>query len=105
MDYLTIYSTKDNNEIAVLKRVYTEEGIDYKIEDADQTGEVKRLQVAEKDKSKARELLDQTGFLTASQTHVPVRRRMTGKRWILIFLAAFILIIVAAVILMFMNVE
>ncbi|WP_324719818.1 putative signal transducing protein [Salinimicrobium sp. HB62] len=105
MDYVTIYSTKDGNEIAVLKRVYNEEGIDYRIEDADHTGEVKRLQVAEKDKSKARELLDQTGFLTASQAHVPVRRRMAGKRWIFVFLAAFLLIIVVVVILMFMNVE
>ena len=105
MDYLTIYSTKDRNELAVLKRVYTEEGIDYRIEDTDLTGEVKRMQVAEKDKSRARELLDQTGFLTASQAHVPVRRRMAGKKWIFIFLAAFVLIIVAVVILMFMNVE
>lgn len=105
MDYITIYSTKDPNEIAVLKRVYSEEGIDYRVHDVDKTGEVQRIQVAEEDKSKARELLDQTGFLTASQAHAPVRRRMPGKRWIFIFLAAFILVIVAVVIWMFMSVE
>ena len=105
MDYHTIYSTRDLNEIAVLKRVYSEEGIDFRIGETDQTGEVKRLQVAENDKSRARELLEQTGFLTATQAHVPVRRRMAGKRWIFIFLAVFIIIIVALVILMFMNVE
>lgn len=105
MDYFTIYSTKDKNEIAVLERVYGEEGIDYRLDDTDETGEVKRVQVADRDKTKARELLDQTGFLAASQAHAPVRRRMPGKRWILIFLAVFILIIVALVILMFMNVE
>lgn len=105
MDYVTIYSTKDGNEIAVLRRVYNEEGLDYRVKETDETGKVKRIQVAEKDKSKARELLDQTGFLTASQAHAPVHRRMPGKRWIFIFLAAFIIIIVAVAILMFMNVE
>jgi hypothetical protein len=105
MDYITIYSTKDKNEIDVLQRVYSEEGIDYHLDDTDEIGEVKRIQVAEGDKSRARELLDQTGFLTASQAHAPVHRRMPGKKWIFIFLAAFIIIIVAMVILMFMNVE
>ena len=105
MKYFTIYSTKDENEVAVLKRVYSEEGIDYRVTEADEKGEVKRVQVTEEDKGKARELLDQTGFLTASQAHAPVRRRMAGRRWIFIFLAAFIIIIVAVAILMFMNVE
>jgi|GEM_PF-3783439 hypothetical protein len=105
MDYFTIYSTKDRNEIAVLKRVYSEEGIDYRINKTDEVGEVERIQVAEKDKTKARELLDQTGFLAASGAHAPVRRRMAGKKWIFIFLAAFIIIVVALVILMFINVE
>ena len=105
MDYITIYSTKDHNEVEVLKRVYGEEKIDYRVTDADEKGMVQRIQVAEGDKEKARELLDQTGFLTASQAHAPVHRRMPGKRWIFIFLAAFIIIIVAIVILMFMNVN
>lgn len=105
MDYFTVYSTKDLNEIAVLKRVYGEEGIDYRIEGTNSPEDIKRVKVAESDKIKARELLDQTGFITASQAHAPVRHRMQGKKWILIFLAAFILIIVAAVIFMFMNVE
>jgi hypothetical protein len=105
MDYITIYSTKDKNEIDVLQRVYSEEGIDYRLDDTDEIGEVKRIQVADEDKSRARELLDQTGFLTASHAHAPVHRRMPGKKWIFIFLAAFIIIIVAMVILMFMNVE
>ena len=105
MNYVTIYSTKDLNEIAVLERVYGEEGIDYRVEGGNGPEDAKRIQVAGSDKAKARELLDQTGFLTASQAHAPVRRRMKGKKWILIFLAAFILIIVAVVILMFMNVE
>jgi hypothetical protein len=104
MKYFTIYSTKDPNEIAVLKRVYTEEGLDYRVE-PDETGKVKRVQVAEEDKTRARELLDQTGFLTVSQAHAPVRRILGAKRWIFIFLAAIILIIVAVVIVMFMNVE
>ncbi|WP_029033997.1 hypothetical protein [Salinimicrobium terrae] len=105
MDYITIYSTKDDNEVAVLKRVYSEEGINYRLDDTDEIGEVKRIQVVERDKTKARELLDQTGFLAASQAHAPVHRRMTGKKWIFIFLAAFIIIVVAMVILMFMNVD
>lgn len=105
MEYITIYSTKDQNEITVLERVYREEGIDFQIKTPDQTGEVKRIEVAERDQRKARELLDQTGFLTASQAHTPVRRRMPGKKWIFVFLAALVLIIVAVAVLMFMNVE
>lgn len=105
MEYITVYSTKDKNEIAVLERVYTEEGIDFRVDDTDEVGQVKRMQVVDEDKTRARELLDQTGFLTASQAHAPVRRRMPGKKWIFIFLAAFIIIIVAIAILMFMNVE
>ena len=79
MNHFTIYSTKNSNEIAVLKRVYGEEGIDYRVEGGNGPEDVKRIQVAGSDKTKARELLDQTGFLTASQVHAPVRRRMKGK--------------------------
>lgn len=103
MEYITIYSTKDKNEIAVLERVYTEEGLRYRVENPKE--EVKRIQVAKEDKTKARELLEQTGFLSLGQTHSPAPQRRGGKRWILIFLAAFILVIVIATILMFMNVE
>lgn len=105
MEYVTIYSTKDDNEIAVLQRVYREEGIDFRVQETDSVGEVKRIQVAEDDKARARELLDQTGFLSASQAHAPVRRRSAGKKWIFIFLAALVIVIAIMAILMFMNVE
>ena len=105
MEYITIYSTKDKNEVAVLERVYSEEGIKYRVDDTDEIEQVKRIQVAERDKNKARELLEQTGYLAASNAHSPVRGGRSRKKWIFIFLAAMIIIIVAIAIMMFMNVE
>lgn len=105
MNYIKVYSTQDNNEISVLKNVYTEEGIDFKLEDASAgTSTQKRILVAEQDQTKARELLDQTGFLTLDSSHTVKRQRTSKNRWMFFFLAALILLLVAMLIVWFMNV-
>lgn len=91
--------------MAVLQRVYDDEGIDYRLDDIDEAGEVKRIQVADEDITRAQELLDQTGFQTEITNHSPGQRRIPGNKWIFIFFAAFMIILVAMLILMFMNVD
>ncbi|WP_029037341.1 putative signal transducing protein [Salinimicrobium xinjiangense] len=108
MEFFTIYSTRDEQEVSILKNVYEEEKIGYRILEPETSGThegQKRIQVAEKDREKARELLDQTGFLRVDSLHSHKPRRMPGKKWILIFLAALILVLVAILITWFMNVE
>jgi hypothetical protein len=109
MNFFTIYSTRDEHEISILSNMYNEENINYKILDEDDSAEkekdLKRIQVAEKDRDKARELLDQTGFLRIGLSHERNIRRGKGKKWILIFLAALVLVLVAILITWFMNVE
>lgn len=109
MKFFTIYSTSDEQEISILKNVYEEERIEYRVLDPERTSEsgqdTTRIQVAERDHEKARELLEQTGFLRIGHLHSPKPRRAGGKKWILIFLAALVLILVAILITWFMNVE
>lgn len=111
MKYMTIYSTKDKNEVAVLKSVFEDENIDFKIlehkskgtENSNELPE-QRFQVAEKDKGRAKELLEQTGFLRVGHPHSPPPQRAPGRKWIYFFLAALILVLVAMLIVWFMNV-
>lgn len=109
MDFYTIYSTKDEQEVSILENVYNEENIEFRILGPENisSGEEDpiRIQVAEKDREKARELLEQTGFLRQGTLHSQKPIRSGGKKWILIFLAALVLILVAILITWFMNVE
>lgn len=109
MEFFTIYSTKDEQEVSILKNVYEEEQIDFRIQEPETSSQgvddPYRIQVAEKDKDKAKELLEQTGFLRVDTLRSQSPRRTGGKKWILIFLAALILILVAILITWFMNVE
>lgn len=109
MKFFTIYSTKDEQEVSILKNVYTDENIDFRIVEPEassvSSNDPKRIQVAERDREKARELLEQTGFLRVDSLHSQKPRRMAGKKWIFIFLAALVLILVSILITWFMNVE
>lgn len=106
MDFITIYTTRDDHEISILENVFRDEGVKYEIHTAKEKKSgtvVKKVRVAEADKEKARELLDQTGFLAVN--HQSEIRRPRINKFILIFLALLILIIVGMLITWFMNVE
>lgn len=106
MNYIKVYSTQDQNEISVLKNVFEEEGIDYRLEEADAGSSTqKRILVAEGDESKARELVHQTGFLNMDHSQTVRRKRTSRNKWMFFFLAALILLLVAMLIVWFMNVE
>lgn len=110
MKYMTIYSTSDKNEVSVLKSVFDDENIDFKILEHKRTElessnalPEQRFQVAEKDKIRAKELLEQTGFLRVGHPHLHPPRRVAGRKWIFFFLAALVLVLVAMLIVWFMN--
>lgn len=106
MEFFTIYTTKDEQEVSILKNVYKEENIEFRILEPEIAFEdPTSIQVADKDKERAKELLEQTGFLRLGSLHDQKPKRMAGKKWILIFLAALILVLVAILITWFMNVE
>lgn len=105
MDYVTVYATTDANEVSVLRGLFSEHKIDFKINEGEELGqgEAERFfEVADKDRKKARELLHETGYLhvkTASRKSAVTR----GKKWMFVFLAALVLILVAILITWFMN--
>lgn len=105
MDYVTVYATTDANEVAVLRGMFSEHKIDFKINEGEKLtqGETETFfEVADKDRKKARELLHETGYLhVKSPSHRSAATR--GKKWMFIFLAALVLILVAILITWFMN--
>ncbi|NJY61196.1 DUF2007 domain-containing protein [Salinimicrobium sp. CDJ15-81-2] len=107
MEFISIYSTQDDNEISILEDLFRGEGLNYEVHTVP-TGDTgkplqKRILVAADDREKARELLDQSGFIAVQ--HHSRTRRVKSKKLILVFLALLILVIVAIVITWFMNVE
>lgn len=106
MDYVTVYATTDANEVSVLRGLFAEHHIDFKIKEGETLGQGETeafFEVAEKDRKKARELLHETGYLhVKSPSHRSASTR--GKKWMFVFLAALVLILVAILITWFMNV-
>lgn len=114
MGYITIYSTNDNAEVSILRNLFEQKDIHYNI-----LGEVTnasagiaatgnqgiRVQVQEDDRERAKEVLVESGFLGQQK---PASRRSPRRpavnKWVLIFLAALVLVIVAILIAWFMNV-
>ena len=107
MEFISIYSTQDDNEISILEDLFRKEGLTYEVHSSP-TGDTgkplqKRILVAAEDRDRARELLDQTGFHAVQ--HQSRLKSVKSKKLILIFLALLILVIVAIIIAWFMNVE
>ena len=111
MNFHTIYSSADKSEISILENLFRDEGIEYRIqqdkhEAAGGEDQVeKRIQVEEKDRDKAKELLDQTGFLRVGGSTVDTQPRRKPGRWVFFALAALILVIIALILGWFMNPE
>ncbi|MFD2517123.1 putative signal transducing protein [Salinimicrobium flavum] len=107
MNYISVYSTRDKSEVSVLKNLFAEEKIDFRIEDegtamGDPPVSDKRFMVAEKDRKLARELLHQTGFVKEFP-HERRTPRRPMKRWMFLFLAALVLVVVAIIVWWFMS--
>ncbi len=111
MEYITIYRTLDETEISIITDLFEQEEIEYKILDegardsAGLNSEGVRLQVLENQKEKAREILMEGGFLDDQSVHsTKARKSSSFNKWIFIFLAALVVVIVAVLIMWFMNV-
>ena len=111
MKYQTIYATSDRNEISVLKNLFEQEKIDFKIVQEENVPSKaapvrERFQVAEDDREKARELLDQTGFLSPDSVYAAEPSpAQPSRKWIFFLLGALLLIILIFLIGWFLAAE
>lgn len=113
MEYSTIYSSHDQGEISIITRLFDEEYIDFKIleeaittpdENANVGNTGIRIQVPIDQYEKAKTVLLENGFLGNWKKGRSKRRQIASMpKWIFIFLAALVLIIVAFLIMWFMN--
>lgn len=109
MEYVTVHTTTDKAEVSSLKAIFEGKGIHYRIieEDreaiADRDQPEQRIQVREEDREKARKVLHDSGYLRIGSAHDETRRKAPVKRWMFLFLAALVLVIVIMLIAWFMN--
>ena len=112
MSYITIYNSPDTTEIGILKNLFDSEGIDYNIIGEATTASAgvagtgitgMRVQVKEEDRERAKEILLQSGFLGHQKPAASRKNGPTVNKWVLVLLAALVLVIVAFLITWFMN--
>lgn len=113
MDYFTIYRTHDGAEVSLIKHKFEEEGLNYQVldEHTNSTAGIEgmgdegmRIQVQESQLEKAKRILKEIGYLGEWKDDLKKQRRnQPTRKWIFIFLAALVLIIVAFLIMWFMN--
>jgi hypothetical protein len=105
MEYVTVYATTDINEVAVVKSLFERKNIHLRVSEGGEKiagGNEHYFQVVEDDRKVARKLLHESGYLRIEH---PTREASgtRGKKWMFIFLAALVLILVAILIGWFMT--
>ncbi|CAN5128301.1 hypothetical protein BH23BAC2_BH23BAC2_04820 [soil metagenome] len=111
MEFITIYRSQEISEITLIKHLLDENKIDYQIFDETTSGIIaganvtgSRIQVPKNEVDHAKAVLLENGFLGDWQKG---RRKSNTQprvsKWVLIFLAALVLIIVSFLIMWFMN--
>ena len=99
MNYITVWETAQQNQLVLLRNLFEQEKLDFRILDQNTNNNFAtgaRVQVEEKDKTRAEAVLRDNGFLEARTV---VRDDVSSKRfWIWFFAALLILIIAAALI-------
>ena len=118
MEFTTIFSSPDRTEISLIKHLFEEHKVTHNIlgEATNDSSGVAgsgimgmRVQVPKDQVDRARSVLVKNGFLgNVKKDHVNIdigkrRRRPVISRWILIFLAALVLVIVALLVMYFMT--
>jgi hypothetical protein len=113
MKYIDIFRTSDRNEHSIIKNLFNEEKLDYRsygeaTDNATNIGALGndglRIEVAESDRGKATEIIERSGFLGQNQNIAkPERRKPQIGKW-LIFVLAFLVVLVAVILFVwFMN--
>lgn len=112
MEFITIYTGDDHTEISIIKNLLEENNIDHKVlgeatassAGIGATGNMgTRIQVPKDEVDHAKTVLLETGFLGNWQKGKQKRESTRYSKWVLIFLAALVLIIVSFLIMWFMN--
>ncbi|SDK87530.1 hypothetical protein SAMN04488034_101730 [Salinimicrobium catena] len=97
MEYTTIWETRKQNQLFLLRNIFEQNNIDYRFLDEKNTsGLVVRVQVVRGQEEKAGALLRENGLLKDPS---PGAERVTPtKFWIWLFVALFIIIVAAVII-------
>lgn len=113
MEFITIYSGDDQGEISIIKHLLEEHNIPYNLlgeatatsAGIGATGNMgMRIQVPEMEIDRAKKILKENGFLGEIKKGRAERRKEPKlSKWMFIFLAALVLIIVSFLIMWFMN--
>ena len=113
MEYKTIYTGDDHAEISIIKHLLEEHSIHYNVlgeatassAGIGATGNMGlRIQVPEDQVDRAKNILRDNGFLGEMKKGREKRRKEPRfSKWMFIFLAALVLIIVSFLIMWFMN--
>ena len=104
MNYVTVWETAQQNQLVLLRNLFEQENLDFRILDQNTNNNFAtgaRVQVEEKDKTRAEAVLRDNGFLKARTV---IRNEASGKSfWMWLFAALLLLIIAAALINEFMS--
>lgn len=110
MSYITVYTTSDESEVAILRSLFNKEKIAFdvlgeEIEKLDtQVAKNYRVQVDEADHDKAKEILHESGFInTREHAFSNSSQKKPFNRWIFVFMAALIVVLVALIVAWLMN--
>ncbi|MEG9327744.1 hypothetical protein V6B16_07335 [Salinimicrobium catena] len=97
MEYTTIWETRKQNQLFLLRNIFEQNNIDYRFLDEKNTsGLAVRVQVVRGQEEKAGALLRENGLLKDPS---PGAERVTPtKFWIWLFVALFIIIVAAVII-------
>lgn len=104
MSYTTVYESAARSEIAIIRNLFDQDEIDFRVFDESTNDTFPlgvRIQVADEDLEKAMNILKENGFLgEPEETAQPVTKT---RFWTYLFLALFVVVIVAVLINWFMN--
>lgn len=112
MEFITIYTGDDHTEISIIKNLLEENNINYKVlgeatsssAGIGATGNMgMRIQIPEDEVDHAKNILLETGFLGNWKKSKLKKDGANRSKWVLIFLAAVVLIIVSFLIMWVMN--
>ena len=106
MEYTTVYVTSNKDRINLLKSHFEREKLDYRVVPTTakgDKGEEVAIEIAEKDRERARQILHDTGFLKIETAHDSASKYKPERKLIPIVIAAIILILVVITIWWLMN--
>ncbi|MBZ9631075.1 DUF2007 domain-containing protein [Salegentibacter sp. LM13S] len=113
MKYIDVFRTSDRNEHSIIKNLFDDEKLDYRsygeaTDNATNIGALGndglRIEVAEKDREKAHEIIQRSGFLGQSHNiSNPKRTKPQVGKWVFVLLAALVVLLAIIFFVWFMS--